>query len=109
MKGHKTMTREEKAIRAATPGRFLQVEFLDEYGISQAELARRTGIPASTINEIVKDKRPINAEVAIALSAFFGNSPESWLNLQIAYALQIAQLDHTADEIRARVQPLAVA
>ena len=40
MKGHKTMTREEKAIRAATPGRFLQVEFLDEYGISQAELAR---------------------------------------------------------------------
>jgi len=34
------MTREEKAIRAAPPGRFLQVEFLDEYGISQAELAR---------------------------------------------------------------------
>ena len=91
------MTREEKAIRTATPGRYLQVEFLDEHGISQAELARRTGIPASTINEIIKDKRPINAEVAIALAAFFGGSPQFWLNLRGAYELSIAELETAKD------------
>jgi addiction module HigA family antidote len=102
------MTPEEKAIREATPGRYLQ-HFIEEYETTQAELARRTGIPASTINEIVKDKRRINAEVALALAAAFGNSPDSWLRLQGTYELRIAQLDHTADEIRARVKPLAVA
>lgn len=102
------MTPEEKAIRSATPGRFLQ-HFIEEYGTTQAELARRTGIPASTINEIVKDKRRINAEVALALGAAFGNSPESWLRLHGTYELRMAQLGKTADLIRARVKPLAVA
>ena len=102
------MTPEEKAIRNATPGRYLS-HFIEEYDVSQAELARRTGIPASTINEIIKDKRRINAEVALALGAVFGNSPESWLRLHGTYELRIAQLDKTDAAIRARVQPLAVA
>jgi addiction module HigA family antidote len=102
------MNNEEKAIRNATPGRYLQ-HFIEEYATTQAELARRTGIPASTINEIVKDKRRINTEVALCLAAAFGNTPQSWLNLHSTYELRIAQLDHTADAIRARVKPLAVA
>lgn len=102
------MTPEEKAIRSTTPGRYLK-HFIEEYGITQAELARRTCIPASTINEIIKDKRRINGAVAIALGAVFGNSPDSWLRLHGAYELRIAELDNTATEIRARVQPLEVA
>lgn len=101
------MTREEKTIRSNTPGRYLR-HFIEEYSISQAELARRTGIPASTINEIIKDKRRINAEVAIALGTVFGNTPESWLRLHGTYELRLARLGR-ADEIRARVQPLEVA
>ena len=101
------MTPEEKTIRSTTPGRYL-LHFIEEYGISQAELARRSGIPASTINEIVKDKRRINADVAIALGAVFGNSPESWLRLHGTYELRLARLGRAA-EIRARVQPLEVA
>jgi addiction module HigA family antidote len=102
------MTQEEKAIRNATPGRYLS-HFIEDYSISQAELSRRTGIPASTLNEIIKDKRRINAEVALALGAVFGNSPESWLRLHGTYELRIAHLGNTAAEIRARVQPLEVA
>jgi len=103
------MTPSEQAIRETTPGRLLQVEFLDEYKLSQSELSRRTGIPRSTINEILKDKRPISVEVAIALSQLFGNSTEFWLNLGNSYRMRIAQLDNTEAEIRARVQPLEVA
>jgi len=102
------MTPAEKAIRSMTPGRLIQLEFLDEYGLSQSELSRRTGIPRSTINEILKDKRPISVEVAIALSAFFGNSPQFWLNLANSYRMRLAELDDTAAKIRKRVRPLDV-
>jgi addiction module HigA family antidote len=103
-----SMTPEERAIRNATPGRYLE-HFIKEYDITQAELARRTGIPASTINEIIKDKRRINGDVAIAFGAVFGNSPESWLHLHGGYELRIAELDKTAAAIRARVKPLNAA
>jgi hypothetical protein len=56
------MTREQKAILASTPGRILKLEFLDAFKLSQSELSKRTGIPRSTINEIVKGKRPIETE-----------------------------------------------
>lgn len=101
------MTPEEQSIRKATPGRYL-LHFIEEYGINQAELARRTGIPASTINEIIKDKRRINAEVAIALGFVFGNGAEPWLRLHSTYELMLAGLGR-ADEIRKRVQPLDLA
>jgi antitoxin HigA-1 len=99
------MTREQKAILAVTPGRLLKEEFLDAYQLSQSELYRRTGIPRSTINEIVKGKRAINAEVAFTLGTFFGMDPQFWINLQSRYDLRVVQFQH-ASAIRARVKPL---
>ena len=46
------MNREKKAILDATPGRLLLEEFLEPYSLSQSELARRTGLPRSTVNII---------------------------------------------------------
>lgn len=51
------MTAEQKAILSSTPGRIIEEEFLKEFGLSQAELSRRTDIPRSTINEIIKGRR----------------------------------------------------
>ena len=42
----------------SAPGETLQ-ELLDSIGMSQAELARRTGRPIKTINEIIKGKAAI--------------------------------------------------
>ncbi len=99
------MTAEQKAILAATPGRILEKEFLKEFGISQAELSRRTGVPRSTVNEIIKGKRPIQAEVAYALGLFFGMDPLFWINLQNRYDLRRIEFGN-AGEIRSRVRPL---
>ncbi|MGL5019940.1 MAG: HigA family addiction module antitoxin [Luteolibacter sp.] len=101
------MNREQKAILASTPGHILKQEFLDGFGLSQLELSKRTGIPRSTINEIVKGKRPINAETAYALGLFFRMEPQFWINLQSRYDLRRVELEK-ADSIRARVQPLTV-
>lgn len=100
------MTEEQRAILASTPGRILEDEFLKEFGLSQAELSRRTGIPRSTLNEIIKGKRPIQAEVAYALGLFFGVDPQFWINLQSRYDMRRVEFGK-AREIRARVRPLA--
>ena len=101
------MTAEQEAILASTPGRILEQEFLKEFGVSQAELSRRTGIPRSTINEIVKGRRPIQAEVAYALGLFFRMDPQFWVNLQSRHDMRRLEFGK-AQEIRSRVQPLQV-
>jgi len=99
------MTREQKAIIETTPGRMLKEEFLDPNQLSQSELSRRTGIPRTTVNEIIKGKRPISAETALVLGMFFSMDPQFWINLQSRYDLRVIQLEKEKT-IRARVQPL---
>lgn len=102
------MTPEQKAWQAATPGGILLREFLKPMGISQAEFARRTGMPASRITEIIKGRRAITAETALALGVFFNMEPHFWMNLQSHYDLRRAQFDKKEAELRKRIQPLPV-
>ena len=102
------MTPEQKAWLAATPGRILLEEFLNPMGISQAEFARRTGIPASRITEIIKGRRAITAETALAFGIFFNMEAQFWMNLQTHYDLRRAQFEKEA-ELRKRIDPIPVA
>jgi addiction module HigA family antidote len=101
------MNRERQAIRASTPGRILKKEFLDGFHLTQMELSKRTGIPRSTINEIIKGKRSISAATAFALGTFFNMDPQFWSNLQGRYDIRRIELEK-APRIRARVKPLSV-
>jgi antitoxin HigA-1 len=69
------------------PGEMLREEFLIPSGMSQAEAARRMGIPLNRLNEIIKGKRGITADTAWKLSALFDTTPESWMTLQTNYDL----------------------
>lgn len=102
------MTPEAKAMLAATPGGILLREFLKPMGISQAEFALRTGIPASRITEIVKGRRAISAETAIAFGIFFNMDAQFWMNLQSHYDLRRARIEKEA-ALRKRIDPLPVA
>lgn len=86
-----------------TPGMMLKEEFLDEYGLSQNQLAKAIGISPNRIAEIVHNRRRISADTAVRLSLYFGNSPEFWMNLQIHYDLKMAQRELTAAD-RRRIQ-----
>ena len=99
------MTPESKAMLAATPGGILLREFLEPMGISQAELSRSTGIPASRITEIVKGRRAISAETALALGIFFNMEAQFWMNLQSHYDLRRVQIEKE-DDIRKLIDPL---
>lgn len=73
------------------PGEILLEEFLQPMGISINRLARDIHVPPGRISTIVNGKRTISADTALRLSAYFGTSPELWLNLQTDYDLRIAR------------------
>jgi len=81
----------QRDILPVHPGEVLKEEFLDEYELSQYELAKRINVPAPRINAIVLGKRGISADTALRLGRFFGNSPQFWLNLQNHHDLQVAE------------------
>ncbi len=64
-----------------TPGEVLE-EYLETYGMTQAELATRTGLTKKTINEIIKGKSPITPETALKLERSLGRPAHFWNNLE---------------------------
>lgn len=74
------------------PGEHIQ-EMIDERGWTQVELARRTGRPVQTINEIIKGKRAITAETALQLEEVLGVSAQTWMNLESSYRLALLRKD----------------
>ncbi len=75
------------------PGEILSEEFLKPMGLSQNRLALALGVPARRINEIVLEKRGISADTALRLSAYFGNSADFWLGIQMDYDLDTARIE----------------
>jgi addiction module HigA family antidote len=75
------------------PGRFLR-KLLAEHDISQTQLAGHIGVQIGVINQICNEKRGISPAMALKLSAALRTLPAFWLNLQIAYDLGRAGLDH---------------
>jgi addiction module HigA family antidote len=64
------------------PGEMLLEEFLIPMGISQRKLADSIHVPLQRVNEIINGKRDITPATAPRLAAFFGNTPDFWMNLQ---------------------------
>jgi len=78
-----------KRLPPVHPGEILLEEFLRPLGLSQYRLAKGLGVPARRINEIVHGKRAITADTALRLGRFFGNAARFWMNLQMAYDLDV--------------------
>lgn len=73
------------------PGETL-LETLETVGMSQAELAKRTGRPNKLINEIVKGKAAITFETALQLERVLGVPASFWNNRENQYRETLARL-----------------
>lgn len=69
------------------PGEVLSELFLEPLDMSAGALAKRLDVPRTRIERLVKGETAMTADTALRLSAFFGNTPEFWLNLQRAFDL----------------------
>ena len=90
--------------RAIHPGEIIREEYLLPLGMSVNFLAQKLRVPATRLHEIVKERRSVTADTAMRLARFFGGDAQSWLNLQSAYDLRMAEIQNAA-EIREDVRP----
>lgn len=80
------------------PGEILREDFLAPLGMSAHALALALHVPATRINDIVREKRGITADTALRLARYFGGDAQSWMNLQSAYDLKM-EARHLGDEL----------
>ncbi len=99
-------TRERK-IRPTHPGEILREDFLPDYGLTVSRLARALGVSRQTVNELIQERRAVSPEMAIRLSRLFGNTPEFWLNAQLAVDLWDAE--KTMRRSAQQIKPLPAA
>ena len=78
-----------KRLAPVHPGEVLLEDFLRPLALSQYRLAKGLGVPPRRINEIVHGTRAVTADTALRLARFFGTSDRFWLNLQVAYDLDV--------------------
>ncbi len=74
----------------SAPGTTL-FDILEERGMTQVELADRTGRPLKTINEIIKGKAIITSETALQLERVLGISAEFWNQREANYRAYLAR------------------
>lgn len=81
----------KNGMRPIHPGEILRVEYLEPLGISAHALAKALKVPPSRIGDLVLERRGITPDSALRLARYFGGDAQSWLNLQIAYDLKLAE------------------
>ena len=73
------------------PGELIREDLLPALGVSKTELARSLGISRQTLYDILNERQPVTAEMAIRFGKLFGNGARFWVNMQRAFDLAIAE------------------
>jgi len=86
------------------PGKIVRHDCLEALGLSVTEGAKVLHVTRQALNNLVNGKAGVSPEMALRLSKAFGSTPETWLQIQLAYDL--AQARKRESEIRVeRYQP----
>ena len=82
---------EYKDLIAFHPGQYVG-ELIEDYNITQKEFAERLGVSAKTVSKLVNAEESISKETAHKLAKLSGVSMQTWLNLQNAYDVKVAEI-----------------
>ena len=94
------MATEFKPNYAVHPGVLLKEE-LDALHLTQKAAAEKAGVSKTVINEVIKGKRGISAELAVKLESVVESPARFWLNAQSIYdeimaRVKLRQIEHVA-------------
>ena len=95
----------KNGMRPVHPGEVLREDFLIPLNMSANALAKALKVPAPRINDIVRERRGVSADTAMRLARYFGGDARSWLNLQAAYDLRVAEIEN-AKRIEHEIEPV---
>ena len=94
-------------MRPIHPGEIIKEECLKPLSMSVNALAVALRVPASRINDVVRQKRGVSIDTALRLARYFNTTAQFWMNLQISYDLKIARQNMT--NIEDEIIPLQMA
>ena len=75
---------------AVPPGDTL-LDMLEEREMTQTELARRLGVSAKHVNQMIKGAAPISPEVALGLEKVLGTTASFWTTREALYHTRMAE------------------
>src|SRR5437016_9603941 len=96
----------KNGMRPVHPGEVLRDDYLVPLGLNAPKLAKALNVPATRINDIVRERRGVTADTAMRLARYFGGDARSWMNLQAAYDLRVAEI-RNAKRIKREIAPAA--
>ncbi len=96
----------KNGMRPVHPGEVLREDYLLPLNLSANALAKALNVPAPRINDVVRERRGVTADTAMRLARYFGGDARSWLNLQAAYDLRLAERAN-AKRIEREITPVA--
>ena len=82
----------KNGMRPVHPGEVLREDYLIPLGLSANAFAKALHVPAPRINDIVRERRGVSADTAMRLARYFGGDALSWLSLQAAYDVRVAEI-----------------
>jgi antitoxin HigA-1 len=98
------MPKSHRLLPPIHPGEILRADFMEPLRLSMNRLALDLRVPVTRVAEIIHQRRGITPDTALRLARYFNTSAGFWLNLQIAYDLEIAR-DKLGRTIECEVRP----
>lgn len=78
-------------LRPIHPGEMLREDILPALGKTKTEIAKLLGVSRQTLYDILNEKQPVTAAMALRLGKLLGDGGEIWLRMQSNYDLKIAE------------------
>lgn len=91
------------------PGAFLREILLPGIDRSKTQIAKDLGVSRQTLHDILGERQPVTAQMAIRLAAYFGNSAGFWLRMQTANDLWRAEREVDTTTIPRALNPRSAA
>ena len=82
---------EYKDLIVFHPGQYVE-ELIEEYNLTQKEFAERLGVSEIKLGKLVNGEESISNDIARKLAKITNISMITWLNLQNAYDVKIAEI-----------------
>lgn len=73
------------------PGALLREDILPSIDIPKDRIAGALGLSLQTLHDIVNERQPVSAEMAVRFGKLFGNGARFWIDLQRSYDLALAE------------------
>lgn len=80
-----------KGLRPVHPGESLREIVFPALGRPKTEIAKLLGVSRQTLYDVLNEKQPITANLALRIGKLVGGGPDIWLAMQMNYDLEIAE------------------